>query len=108
MLVEGVKRFPVVEAGRLVGIVTRHDVLRVFDRPDDAIDAEIRARLAGPRYSLEDPAVTFSVNQGVVTLEGSVYYEGDGTVIEGIVREVPGVVAVDSKLTYLEPTSSML
>lgn len=107
MLERGVKRLPVVEAGRLVGIVSRKDLLRVFDRPDEAIAADIRARLASPLYTPEDQAVTFSVDQGVVTLEGSVRYEGDRAVVDGMVRAVPGVVAVESSLAYLEPNPSL-
>jgi len=36
MLEHGIKRIPVQDHGRLVGIVTRHDILRVFDRSDRA------------------------------------------------------------------------
>ncbi|HKY77175.1 MAG TPA: CBS domain-containing protein, partial [Acidimicrobiia bacterium] len=106
MLERGIKRVPVVEDGRLVGIVTRHDLLRVFDRTDEHIEADIRARLASPVYTPEDQAVTFSVADGVVTLEGSVRFAGDRPVVEGMVRNVPGVVAVDSRLAYLEPNPS--
>ncbi|MFC0865562.1 CBS domain-containing protein [Sphaerimonospora cavernae] len=39
----GVRRLPVVdEHGHLVGIVSRHDLLRVFVRPDEEISREIR------------------------------------------------------------------
>jgi hypothetical protein len=41
-----------------------------------------------------------------VTLEGSVHYEGDRAVVEGMVGDVPGVIAVDSRLAYLEATPS--
>jgi CBS domain-containing protein len=107
MLERGVKRLPVMEAGRLVGIITRQDLLRLFDRPDGSIAADIRARLASPLYTPEDQAVIFRVDQGVVTLEGSVHYKGDRAVVEGMVRAVPGVVAVESRLAYLEPDPSL-
>lgn len=107
MLDRGVKRLPVVDGGRLVGIVTRHDLLRVFNRPDEAIAADIRTRLASPRYTPEDQAVSFSVDEGIVSLEGSVLHEGDRPVVEGMVRAVPGVIAVVSRLAFLEPDPSL-
>ena len=106
MLERNIKRLPVVEDGRVVGILTRHDLLRVFVRTDEHIEADIRARLASPTYTPEDQAVTFSVADGVVILEGSVRFEGDRPVVEGMVRDVPGVVAVESRLAYLEANPS--
>jgi len=39
MLSTGVKRMPVVDESRLVGMVSRHDVLKLFDRPDADVAA---------------------------------------------------------------------
>jgi CBS domain-containing protein len=66
-----VKRLPVVNAtGRLLGIVSRVDVLSVFSRDDDEIRDEIvRAVLPGvvPK-PWEDLEVT--VQDGIVTISG--------------------------------------
>jgi CBS domain-containing protein len=97
-----VKRLPVVEDGRLVGIVSRPDVLRLFDRSDAEIEADIRARLANPLEVPEDYEVRFFVHDGVVTLEGSVHHESDARVVEGMVERVRGVVRVESRLTFGE------
>ena len=97
-----VKRLPVVEDGRLVGIVSRPDVLRAFHRSDAEIEADIRARLASPFEVPEDHAVRFFVRDGVVTLEGSVLHESDVRVVEGMVQRVRGVVSVESRLVFHE------
>jgi CBS domain-containing protein len=44
MLEHGVNRLPVVKNDRLVGIVTRADLVRAFDRTDAEIENEIRSR----------------------------------------------------------------
>jgi CBS domain-containing protein len=97
-----VKRLPVVEDGRLVGIVSRPDVLRAFHRSDREIEADIRERLASPFEVPEDHAVRFFVRDGVVTLEGSVHHESDARVVEGMVERVRGVVTVESRLAFQE------
>ena len=101
MLDLGMKRFPVVDDdGRLVGIVARHDLLRVFHRTDADIAAEIDAKLADPLYAPEDHAVTAIVEDGVVTLFGSVRFSGELPGIVSLASNVPGVVEVDNRLAY--------
>lgn len=102
MLERGVKRLPVTEDGRLVGIVSRHDLLRLFHRPDTAIAAEIDTKLASPLHTPEDHQVTFSVQDGVVTLEGRVRTAGDIPVVEGMAWRVTGVIDVVSHLAFDE------
>ena len=53
-----VNRLPVVEDGRLVGIVSRQDLLRLFRRPDKEIEAEIDAKLSDPLWAPEDLRVS--------------------------------------------------
>jgi CBS domain-containing protein len=102
MLDVGVKRLPVVEDGRLVGIISRQDLLRIFHRTDADIAAEIDARLASPRYAPEDHSVSASVEDGIVTLTGSVRFSGEVPVVVGLATNVAGVVHVDNRLTYDE------
>ena len=93
-----VKRLPVVDAdGGLVGIVSRADVLAVFDRPDEDIREEITGNVI-LRGFLEDPrqfAVT--VQAGVVTVQGSPETAALGHDIVRKIRHVPGVVAVHDR-----------
>ena len=103
MLREGVKRMPVVEAAVPVGIVTRHDILAMFDRPDDAIAADVRMVLANDRKMPENHHVQVSVDDGVVTLTGDVQYEWDAPIVAGMVQQVMGVIDVVERLSPRHP-----
>ena len=96
-----VKRLPVVNSdGRLVGIVSRSDVLSVFDRSDEEIRREIvdDVILHG---CLQDPRMfAVTVKAGVVTMQGSPETAALGRDIVRMVRHVQGVVAVRDRLTY--------
>ena len=96
-----VKRLPVVNPdGSLVGLVSRTDVLAVYDRPDEDIREEITGNVI-LRGFLEDPrqfAVT--VQAGVVTVHGSPETAALGHALIRKARHVPGVVAVRDRLSY--------
>jgi CBS-domain-containing membrane protein len=96
-----VKRLPVVDAGGyLVGIVSRGDLLSVFDRTDEEIHAEIVNDII-LRDFLVDPAVfTVNVAEGVVTIKGNPETADLGHRLVTRMRHVQGVVAVRDKLAY--------
>lgn len=96
-----VKRLPVVTgAGLLVGIISRVDVLSVFDRPDDQIRGEI-VRDVLPGVTGTVPAdCEVTVREGIVTLAGSVESERDARMFLETVRHVQGVVAARDRLSY--------
>jgi CBS domain-containing protein len=95
------KRLPVVTAaGLLVGIISRVDVLSVFERSDDQIQGEIvRAVLPGLLVTIP-PECKVAVRDGIVTLSGSMHSEPDSRTIIEAVRHVEGVVAVRDRLGY--------
>jgi CBS domain-containing protein len=102
MYVRGLKRLPVVDAdGRLTGIVSRTDVLAVFDRPDEEIRLEIADQVI-PRLS-EPSWYSVRVKDGIVTLEGSPETISIGHEVLDQVRHVQGVVAVRDRLVYPLP-----
>ncbi len=94
----GVRRLVVVDdLGRLQGIVSRHDLLTLYRRPD----AEIREELRRALYR-EHPAVTahlsYAVDAGVVTVTGEVPYVSHLSRAAYLAGQVPGVVDVCTKL----------
>lgn len=99
----GVKRLPVVDdRGRLVGIVTRADLLAVFLRDDDEIRDEIVEQVIR-RNLWEDPGrVRVEVRDGVVTLSGQVELDTLVPITTNLVAAVPGVVDVVNELGYAE------
>ena len=96
-----VRRLPVVdEGGFLVGIVSRADLLSVFDRPDEEILAEITDDVV-LRSFLVDPALfMLSVEEGVVTVRGNPETANLGHELVEAIRRVRGVVAVRDELAY--------
>ncbi|MFD7611613.1 CBS domain-containing protein [Streptomyces sp. NPDC059828] len=97
----GVKRLPVIdEAGRIIGIVSRCDLLRPFLRRDEAIEEVIRGDVLDRTIGLAPESVEAAVRDGVVTLTGQVPERADIPVIERLCRCVDGVVAVHQRLDY--------
>jgi CBS domain-containing protein len=97
------KRLPACAGGRLVGIVSRHDLLKPLHRSDEQIEADLRALLADPLYVPEEHEATASVSRGVVTLGGTTRFPSDVVVIVAMVSRIPGVIAVDNWLRAREP-----
>jgi CBS-domain-containing membrane protein len=96
-----VKRLPVVDAGGyLVGIVSRADVLTVFDRPDEEILAEITDGIILREFLLDPGRFMVRIADGVVTLQGNLETADMGYNLVERIRHVQGVVAVRDELTY--------
>ena len=68
MLERGVNRLPVVEEGKLVGIVTRADLVRAFVRSDAEIASEIRDDVVVRDLRLGGAKLHVEVEDGQVTL----------------------------------------
>jgi CBS domain-containing protein len=95
-----VKRLPVTdENGHLVGIISRADVLSVFDRTDEAIRQEIKDMILG-EFLTEPLIFQVTVEDGIVTLAGRPETSMLGHDIVRRVGHVQGVVAVRDRLEY--------
>jgi len=96
-----VKRLPVVTgASKLVGIVSRIDLLGVYDRPDEEIGGEIASKVIEGEFALDPLAFTVHVTRGVVTMSGPADTETIAHSLLLAVRQVAGVVAVRDRLSY--------
>jgi CBS domain-containing protein len=100
MVEKGINRLPVVAHGRLVGIVTRADLVRAFNRPDEEIEREIRDDVLLNTLWIDPSRVSISVSNGEVSLSGKVETRTQAELVEVYVRRVPGVVDVHSELTW--------
>ncbi len=95
-----VKRLPVTDPeGRLVGIISRTDVLAVFDRSDEEIRQEIAGDMLLDQFADPD-RIMVAVKDGVVTLAGIPETSELGHQLVRQIRHIPGVVAVRDRLTY--------
>ncbi|HEX4291261.1 MAG TPA: CBS domain-containing protein [Trebonia sp.] len=104
MYVNQVKRLPVTDAaGHLVGIISRSDVLSVFDRPDGEIGREIAEDPIAGDLRAGSGRFTVVVENGVVTLAGSPATAELGRAVVARARHVEGVVAVRDRLEYPPP-----
>lgn len=98
----GVKRLPVVTPdGSLEGIISRADVMAAFARPDDELGDEIRSDVIERVMRIDADAVSVAVTDGFVTLSGTVETKSESRLVEELTVRVEGVVAVDSKLTFV-------
>jgi CBS-domain-containing membrane protein len=96
-----VKRLPVVDGrDRLVGIVSRADLLEVFLRPDADIATEIREDIVRRTLWIEPDTIRVMVRDGVVRLEGQLERRSLAPVLERLALSTEGVVAVDARLSY--------
>jgi CBS domain-containing protein len=121
-----IKRLPVIEAGRLVGIVSRanlvqallHSLTQPPGKPpgmpggdEITTDAEIRERILaeiarqpwGPRASVD-----VSVKNGAVELHGTITDERERAALQVLAESFPGVTAVRDNLVWVEPVSGFV
>ena len=103
MIELGINRLPVVHHDKLVGIVTRADLVRAFARSDEEIRTEIREDVLRRTLMLPNPgAIDVGVEDGAVTLSGSVERQYEAEVAAEASARIPGVVSVASTLTWGE------
>ncbi|GGY15074.1 CBS domain-containing protein [Streptomyces djakartensis] len=96
-----VGRLPVVdEEDRLIGIATRRDLLRVFLRTDDEIRRSVTDEVLTRALGLPPRAVSVSVRDGMVVLEGPLERRSDIPVAFRLTWRVDGVVGVVNNLTF--------
>jgi CBS domain-containing protein len=111
-----IKRLPVVRDGVAVGIVSRADLVRIIgdalDAPaatadDAAIRQAIVTGLTREPWA-RNKVIGFSVECGVVLLDGYVFDMRERAAIAVLAENVPGVKRVENRLLCIEPNSGMV
>jgi CBS-domain-containing membrane protein len=97
-----VKRLVVTDlGGRILGVVSRADLLKVFLRDDLEIAHEIAEDIVRRTLWIDPATIRVVVKEGVVGLGGQVERRSLIRVLVGLVEAVEGVVGVDEHLSFL-------
>jgi len=103
MLDDRIRSMPIVDGSRVVGIVTRRDLVRIIGRDDDAIASDVRHRLAN--YAGPD-RWTVRVRDGVVSITDEYDDAADRHVAIVLAEAVPGVIAAHCESVQSQGASS--
>lgn len=95
-----VNRLPVIEQGRLVGIVTRADLVRAYIRSDEELLATIRDEVLLRILWLDPSGFKVTVVNGEATIAGHAERRSTAEIIEETVRMVPGIVTVNADVRW--------
>ncbi len=111
-----VRRLPVMRDGRMVGLVSRADLLRPLVQAltpapdttpqDRAIRDRVMAELARHSWAVPDN-IDVTVTDGVVELDGTVSDLRQTDAIRVAAENVPGVRSVNNKLVWVEPNAGL-
>jgi CBS domain-containing protein len=100
MVDRDVNRLPVVEDGRIVGIVTRADLVRAYLRLDADILHNVREKVLRETMWVDPASFEIDVLEGVVRIAGVVDRKTTAGIIERLIGITDGVVDVQSSLTW--------
>ena len=112
-----IKRVPVLDQGRLVGIITRANLLRALalaapalpasSPSDQQIRQQLQTELAASAWA-PCSMLDVVVQQGEVHLYGTIFDGREREALCVAARNIPGVTAVHDHLVWCEPTSGMV
>lgn len=103
-----VRRLPVARPdGTLVGIVSRTDLLSVFERPDLHIRDEVVRDVLAREFGLNAAEFDVSVDSGIVTVAGPVARLDTALSLLARIRHAEGVVAVRDRLVVAESSGHL-
>lgn len=97
---EAVKRLVVTDDGRVVGIVSRADIMRAFTRSDEDIVAEIKGHVMRDILWVDPDRVRVESTDGNVVLDGRLENRSDATLLLELTRRLDGVASVTDHLQW--------
>jgi CBS-domain-containing membrane protein len=100
MTAKRVNRLPVIEDGRIAGIVTRADLVRAFARSDEQLATTIRDDVLLRVLWLDPAKFTVQVDDGVASITGDVERRSTAELVRETVAMVPGIVDVETRLSW--------
>ncbi|RWB79001.1 MAG: CBS domain-containing protein [Mesorhizobium sp.] len=118
MATHDIKNVPIVDADKIVGIVSRSDLMRILLRTlpksgsatvdDEVIRRNILAELRGQSWSVGGDLIGVTVDKGDVELSGAIFDERQRKAAVVAAENVAGVKKVTDKLFCAEPFSVVL
>ncbi len=110
-----IKRVPVLQDRRLVGIVARSDILRAVIRnlavvaqaTDESIHEHVLGEIAKQSWA-PHATIDVAVKDGIVELRGTIIDERFRNALRVIAENVPGVKSVQDRLVCIEPISGVV
>jgi CBS domain-containing protein len=100
MTSRGINRLPVVDSGKLIGVVSRADLVRAYVRTDEELARTIRDEVLLRTLWLDPAMFTIVVADGVVSISGGVERRTTADMIGRALRMVPGIVDVQADVTW--------
>jgi osmotically-inducible protein OsmY len=88
------------DAGHLMGVVSRVDVLSIYSREDYEIRDEIIHDIIAGDFALDLQAFEVQVRAGIVTITGQADSKDDASRLVDAIRHVEGVVKVRDRLSH--------
>jgi CBS domain-containing protein len=112
-----IRRVPVLRDGRLIGIVSRSDLVTALGRKlatiphgptrDTEIAAQVRAELRTSHW-LGSSSIGIRVDDGVATLEGVIHDERTRAAVRVAAENVPGVRTIRDRIVFVEPMTGSI
>jgi CBS domain-containing protein len=95
-----VNRLPVTERGRLVGIVTRADIVRTFVRTDEELADAIRNEVLVRALWIDPTEFAVDVADGIATVKGRVQRRSTAAMVGPMIEMIAGVIAVNADIKW--------
>lgn len=100
MVDRGINRLPVLADGRLVGMLSRSDLVRAYLRLDDDIEHAVRDEVLQHTMWLDPNSFDIEVRDGTVRIWGQVDRRSTARILEKLIGLVDGVLAVEALLDW--------